>query len=106
MDSAIEAVVYPEGNIRLFADVRVPAPRRALVTILDEPPRPSSASMHYEHHMQRPATFGSRIIDIAAVEELVDTGDYVEIYFEADHQPQFLLLSGDDAAAARQWMQA
>jgi len=119
MVSPIEAVVYPEGNIRLFEDVHIPAPCRALVTILhepprpgstvtilDEPPRPGSTEMPPERVMQRPVAFGSRIIDIAAVEELIDTGDHVQIYFESDHQPPVLLLDGDDAAAARQWMQA
>lgn len=32
----VEAVIDPNGNVRLLADVRLPGPRRALVTILDE----------------------------------------------------------------------
>ncbi len=105
MGSPIEAVVYPEGNIRLFDAVHIPAACRALVTILDEPPRPDATEMPPEPVLQRPVTFGSRIIDIAAVEEFIDTGDHVQIYFESDHKPQMLLLDGEDAAAARQWMQ-
>jgi hypothetical protein len=32
----VEAVISPDGDVRLLEDVRLPAPRRALVTILDE----------------------------------------------------------------------
>jgi hypothetical protein len=32
----VEAVIDPDGNVRLLANVRLPGPRRALVTILDE----------------------------------------------------------------------
>jgi hypothetical protein len=106
MDSPIEAVVYPEGNIRLFTDIHLPTPCRAMVTILNEPPRLGPVHRHRQDHMIRPVTFGSRIVDIAAVEHLADTGEYIEIYFQADHQPQLLLLYGDDAVSARQWMLA
>jgi hypothetical protein len=32
----VEAVIDPNGNVRLLTDVRLPGPRRALVTILDD----------------------------------------------------------------------
>jgi hypothetical protein len=106
MDSPIEAVVYPEGNIRLFDHVHLPAPCRALVTILHEPPHPGAADRPVQDALQHPVTFGSRIIDLAAVEDMTDTGEHIQIVFESDHQPQVLLLYGDDAEAARQWMLA
>lgn len=37
MIRTVEAVVEADGRIRLLEHVRVPSPRRALVTILDEP---------------------------------------------------------------------
>jgi hypothetical protein len=36
MIRTIEAVVDPNGNVRLLEDVELPGPRRALVTILDD----------------------------------------------------------------------
>lgn len=33
----IEAVIGPDGRVRLLEDVRLPNTRRALVTVLDEP---------------------------------------------------------------------
>jgi hypothetical protein len=33
----VEAVVDADGRVRLLGEIRVSAPRRALVTILDEP---------------------------------------------------------------------
>jgi len=35
----VEAVIDPNGNVRLLADVHLPGPRRALVTILDDGPQ-------------------------------------------------------------------
>lgn len=37
MIQTIEAVVDPDGRVRLLGSVRVESPRRALVTVLDEP---------------------------------------------------------------------
>ncbi len=37
MIQTVEAVVDASGQVRLLGEVRVDAPRRALVTILDEP---------------------------------------------------------------------
>jgi hypothetical protein len=34
----VEAVIEPNGEVRLMEPVRVPSPRRALVTILEEAP--------------------------------------------------------------------
>lgn len=34
----IEAVIDEQGNVRLLESVQLPCTRRALVTILDEPP--------------------------------------------------------------------
>ena len=36
MIRTVEAVVDPNGNVRLLADIQLSGPRRALVTILDE----------------------------------------------------------------------
>ena len=38
MPRTVEAVVDEGGNVLLLEDVRLPAARRALVTILEEPP--------------------------------------------------------------------
>jgi hypothetical protein len=37
MIQTVEAIVDAEGQIRLLDEVRVTGPRRALVTVLDEP---------------------------------------------------------------------
>ena len=37
MIQTVEAVVDATGRVRLLGEVRVDAPRRALVTVLDEP---------------------------------------------------------------------
>lgn len=37
MIQTVEAVVDPSGRVRLLGAVRVDAPRRALVTVLEEP---------------------------------------------------------------------
>lgn len=37
MIQTVEAVIDEQGRVRLLGDVRVDAPRRALVTVLDEP---------------------------------------------------------------------
>ena len=34
----VEAIIEPDGEVRLVESVQVPSPRRALVTILDEAP--------------------------------------------------------------------
>jgi len=39
MIRTVEAVVDPNGNVRLLEDIRLAGPRRALVTILDDAPR-------------------------------------------------------------------
>ena len=36
MIRTVEAVIDPNGNVRLLADVHLSGPRRALVTILEE----------------------------------------------------------------------
>ena len=41
----VEAVVDPSGNVRLLEDVRLPGPRRALVTILDDAPRSEETAL-------------------------------------------------------------
>jgi hypothetical protein len=71
-----------------------------------EPLQPDAANHSGQDILQHPVTFGARIIDLTAVEDLLDTGEYIQIAFESDHQPQVLLLYGDDAEAARQWMLA
>jgi hypothetical protein len=37
MIQTVEAVVDAAGRVQLLGEIRVPSPRRALVTILDEP---------------------------------------------------------------------
>lgn len=37
MIQTVEAVVEPDGQVRLLGAVSVPGPRRALVTVLEEP---------------------------------------------------------------------
>jgi len=36
MIRTVEAVIDPNGHVRLLTDVQLPGPRRALVTILDD----------------------------------------------------------------------
>jgi hypothetical protein len=38
MIQTVEAVIDPQGNVRLLEPVHLPAPRRVLVTILDDEP--------------------------------------------------------------------
>jgi len=45
MIRTVEAVVDPSGNVRLLEDVQLPGPRRALVTILDDPPRSEDTAL-------------------------------------------------------------
>jgi hypothetical protein len=101
----IEAVVYEHGNTRLLEIVQLPAPRRALVTILDEPPVPQQLTgPSADAPMQEPLTVGTRIIDIAQVAEIADKGDYVFINFGLEHQPPYLHLTGSNAEAIRAWL--
>ena len=44
----VEAVIEPNGNVRLIEPVRVSSPRRALVTILEEAPTAHDAAMMSE----------------------------------------------------------
>ena len=37
MIQTVEAVVGPDGRVQLLGSIAVPGPRRALVTVLDEP---------------------------------------------------------------------
>lgn len=37
MIQTVEAVIDEDGRVRLLGEVRIDAPRRALVTVLDEP---------------------------------------------------------------------
>ena len=49
MIRTVEAVVDPNGNVRLLEDVELPGPRRALVTILDDAPRSEEPALLSEH---------------------------------------------------------
>jgi hypothetical protein len=41
----IEAIIDPDGQVRLVEPVTLPSPRRALVTILEEPPSVGEAAL-------------------------------------------------------------
>ena len=45
MIRTLEAVVDPDGNVRLLETVRLAGPRRALVTILDDAPRSEETAL-------------------------------------------------------------
>ncbi len=45
MIRTVEAVVDSDGNVRLLEDVRLPGPRRALVTILEDVPRSDETAL-------------------------------------------------------------
>ena len=45
MMRTVEAVVDPDGKVRLLEDVHLAGPRRALVTILDDTPRSEEAAV-------------------------------------------------------------
>jgi hypothetical protein len=49
MMRTIEAVVDPQGNVRLLEEVQLPGPRRALVTILADAPRADETALLSEH---------------------------------------------------------
>ena len=41
----VEAIIQPNGEVRLVESVQVPSPRRALVTILEEEPKVHDAAL-------------------------------------------------------------
>ena len=45
MIRTVEAVVDPNGNVRLLKDIHLPGPRRALLTILDDAPRSEETAL-------------------------------------------------------------
>ncbi len=45
MIRTIEGTIDEQGNVRLIEGVQLPAPRRALVMILDEPPAAHEAAL-------------------------------------------------------------
>jgi hypothetical protein len=45
MIRTVEAVVDPNGNVRLLEDIQLPGPRRALLTILDDAPRSEETAL-------------------------------------------------------------
>jgi hypothetical protein len=45
MIRTLEAVVDPDGNVRLLKTVHLAGPRRALVTILDDAPRSEETAL-------------------------------------------------------------
>jgi hypothetical protein len=49
MIRTVEAVIDPEGNVRLLEAVQLAGSRRALVTILDDAPRGDEAALLSEH---------------------------------------------------------
>jgi hypothetical protein len=51
MIRTIEAVVDPNGNVRLLEEVLLPGPRRALVTILDDAPRSEETALLSERSL-------------------------------------------------------
>lgn len=45
MIRTVEAVIDAEGNVRLLEEIQLPGPRRALVTILQDGPRPDETAL-------------------------------------------------------------
>ena len=45
MIRTVEAVIDAEGNVRLLEEIQLPGPRRALVTILEDAPRPDETAL-------------------------------------------------------------
>jgi hypothetical protein len=45
MIRTVEAVVAADGKVRLLEDLHLVGPRRALVTILDDPPRSEETAL-------------------------------------------------------------
>ena len=45
MIQTVEAMVDPNGNVRLLEDIRLTGPRRALLTILDDAPRSEETAL-------------------------------------------------------------
>jgi len=41
----VEAVIEPNGEVRLIESIRLPSPRRALVTIMEEAPSVHDAAL-------------------------------------------------------------
>ena len=52
MIRTVEAVVDPNGNVRLLEDIRLPGPRRALLTILDDAPRSEETALLSERALR------------------------------------------------------
>jgi len=48
MIQTIEAVIHPDGTVRLLEPVQLPASRRAFLMILQEPPGPGPADVNPE----------------------------------------------------------
>ena len=45
MVRTVEAVIDPQGNVRLLEEVQLPESRRALVTILEDPAEPNETAL-------------------------------------------------------------
>ncbi len=101
-----EAIMYEHGTIRLAVPMTLSEPRRALVTVLDEPPSyeffPTGPSR--QQPMREPLTLVNRTIDITDVSEIYDHGDYILVNFSLYHQPPYLYLTGPNAEALRRWL--
>ncbi len=49
---------------------------------------------------------GNTTIDISEVNEIIDYGDHVHVYFDETHHPKYIDLVGPDAEAMRAWLDA
>jgi hypothetical protein len=49
---------------------------------------------------------GNRTIDISEVNQIIDYGDRVYVYFDETHHPKYIDLVGPDAEAMREWLDA
>jgi len=49
---------------------------------------------------------GNITIDIREVNEIMDYGSHVSVYFDEIHDPKYIYLVGSDAEAMREWLEA
>jgi hypothetical protein len=49
---------------------------------------------------------GNITIDIAEVNQIIDYGSHVYVYFDETHDPKYINLVGSDAEAMREWLEA
>lgn len=99
---AFEGVYDLSRSILLLEETFLLGPKRAVVLVLDEPPKATQLDSPADHQtMTRPVNVGNIVFDLAEAAEITDQGDYVFINFGLGHQPPFLVLTDEAASQFR-----